>query len=262
MMYYSICAIAKNEHLYLEDWVCSNLATGAEHFFIYDNDGQIPVKESLKQYIDAGIVTVVNFPGKSAQMPAYTHALFNFGKLSKWIAFIDCDEICIPREKNSVQEILPEYEKFGGFNVSWRIFGANGHKTKPDGIMMENYTACMTKEHYESTHTKAIVQPEKTLRAGSNPHHFIFKPGFCAVSEDFKIVPNAWTPHCSNKLQLNHYFTKSFEEFKIKVERPRADDIRLPGRKIEDFFKFDNLCTDKDEYALKFVDKAKSFYIR
>jgi len=262
MKYYSICAIAKEEHLYLEEWVNSNRATGAEHFIIYDNGSSIPVVETLKKYIEAGFVTVVNFPGKSAQMPAYTHCLYNFGSTSKWIGFFDCDEIMIPQEKNSVQEILQDYDKYGGFNVSWRIFGSSSHKEKPEGLMIENYSFAMPKEHYESTHTKAIVQPEKTLRAGSNPHHFVFKPGNHSVSEDFKLVSNAWTSHCSDKLRLNHYFTKSLEEFKIKIQRPRADAAHMRGRVLEDFYSFDKLCTEKDECAFRFIDKTKKLFLK
>lgn len=259
---YSVCAIAKEEQHYLEEWVCSNLATGAEHFFIYDNGGSVPVKETLAKYVDAGIVSVINFFGSSAQMPAYSNCLFNYGHTSKWIGFFDCDEIMIPQEKDTVQEVLQDYDSYGGFSVSWRIFGSNGHISKPDGLMIESYNSAMPKDHYESTHTKAIVQPAKTARAGSNPHHFVFKPGYYSVSEDFKLVSNAWTPHCSDKLRLSHYFTKSLDEFKTKIKRPRADAAHLEGRKLEDFYKFDELCTEKDESAFRFIEKTKSLFIR
>lgn len=260
MYYFSICAIARDETDYLNEWLCSNLAVGTEHFFIYDNNSKIPAKQTLKKYIDKNIATVIDFPGTSAQMPAYTNCIYNFGKKSKWIGFIDCDEILIPKQKNSVQEVLQDYEEFGGFNVSWRIYGSGGHKTKPNGLMIENYIYAMPKDHYENSHTKGLIRPDRTLRAGSNPHHFVYKPGYFAVSEDFKKVPNAWTPHCSDKLQLNHYFLKSEDEFKTKIQRPRADAVHLPGRKLEDFYKFDALCTEKDECALRFVDKAKEIY--
>jgi len=256
---YSVCAIAKEEQLYLEEWVCSNAATGAEHFFIYDNAGSVPVKDTLSKYVESGLVTVINFPGKSAQMPSYSHCLFNHGHTSKWMGFFDCDEIMIPKEKNTVQEVLKDYEDYGAFNVSWRIYGSSGHKSRPEGLMIENYTTAIPRDHYENTHTKAIVQPAKTARAGTNPHCFIFKSGNHAVSEDFKIVPNAWTPHCSSKLQLNHYFLKSYEEFKTKIQRPRADAAHLDGRKLDDFSKFDDLCIERDECALRFADKTKSF---
>lgn len=261
MYYYSICAIAREEQLYLKDWVCSNLATGAEHFFIYDNGGSVPIKDTLKEYVDKGLVDVIPFPGKSGQMPCYTHCIFNHGSKTKWLGIFDCDEVLIPKKKETVQDVLKDYEQFGGLNVSWKIFGSSGHKTRPEGLMMENYFDTIPTDHYENTHTKAIVQPAYTLRAGSNPHHCVFKPGYYAVSEDYKTVPNAWAPHVANKLQLNHYFLKSEEEFQIKIQRPRADAAHLEGRKFEDFERFDKLCTDKDYSAKRFVEKAKSLLI-
>lgn len=257
-MYLSVCAIAKNETPYLEEWVNFHRVVGVEHFYIFDNESDIPVKNTLSKYVESGLITVINYPGKSMQMPSYTHCLNVYGKDNKWIAFIDCDEFLVPKEKDSVPEVLSDYEKFGGLNVSWRIFGSSGHKTKPNGLMIENYTMAMPRDHYENTHTKAIVQTDKALRAGTNPHYCVFKPGYYSVSEDLKPVPNAWTPHCANKLQLNHYFLKSQEEFKIKIQRHRADAAHLEGRKLEDFEKFDNLCKEKDECALRFLDKTKS----
>jgi hypothetical protein len=47
------------------------------------------------------------------------------------------------------------------------------------------------------------------------------------------------------------------EEFKIKIQRPRADAIGLPGRKLEDFNMFNDLCTEEDDCALRFVEKVK-----
>lgn len=257
MYYYSVCAIAKEEQLYLEEWVCANAVTGAEHFYIYDNGGSVPVKETLRKYVDSELVTVIDYPGTSMQMPSYSDCLNTFGQESKWIGFFDCDEIMIPKKTDTVSEVLKDYEIFGGFNVSWRIFGGNGHLTKPNGLMIENYTKAMSKDHYENTHTKAIVQPARTLRAGSNPHCFTFRYGHFSVSEDLKPVPNAWTPHCSEKLQLNHYFTKSLEEFKTKIQRPRADAVGLPGRQLSDFDMFNDLCTEEDACALRFVEKVK-----
>lgn len=261
-MYLSICAIARDEDLYLDEWINFHRAVGVEHFYIFDNESSIPIKDTLSKYVSDGLVTVINYPGKSMQMCAYTHCLNVYGKLSKWIAFIDCDEFLIPKQKDTVPEILCDYEPYGGFNVSWRIFGSNGHKSKPEGLMINNYTMAIPNDHYENTHTKAIVQPEKTLRAGSNPHHCVFKPGYYSVSEDFKVVPNAWSPHCSDKLQLNHYFTKSFDEFKTKITRPRADAAHMTGRVLEDFYKFDDICTEKDECALRFVENTKNLLLK
>ena len=45
----SICAIAKDE-LDLEEWVIYHHIVGVNHFYIYDNESKIPIKNILKKY--------------------------------------------------------------------------------------------------------------------------------------------------------------------------------------------------------------------
>jgi len=192
-------------------------------------------------------------------MLAYEHYLLSFGNQTRWAAVIDGDEFLVPQHKNTVPEVLEEYEDVGGLGVSWRIFGSNGHLTRPKGTLIENFTKASPKTWHENTHIKSIIQPAKTKRTNYNPHSFLYQDGFSCVSEDFKVVKNAWTPHCSEKLQLNHYFTKSREEFELKVKRGRADvsDPKIKGRSMEDFENFDRMCTEEDVGALRFVEGMK-----
>ena len=47
MHYFSLCAIAKNEDHYIEEWLCFHRAVGVQHFFIYDNDSVKSLRELL-----------------------------------------------------------------------------------------------------------------------------------------------------------------------------------------------------------------------
>ena len=259
----SVCAIVRNEQDYIEEWVNMARAVGVEHFYIYDNSSVIPVKTILAAYIAAGIVDVIVWPGTGQQMTTTSHCMRTYGQQNHWIAVIDADEMLIPKSKDTVQEVLADYEGYGGLNVSWRIFGSNGHQSKPDGYVTENYTRASPIDWYENTHTKAIVQPARVLQAGSNPHFCLYRGKYHAVSEDYKLLVNAWTPHCANKIQLNHYFLKSKSEFQIKVAKPRADvaDPNAKGRTMADFDKFDGYCTIEDTSALRFVEKMKGLYL-
>lgn len=254
----SICAIAKNEQFGLEEWINYHYLLGVEHFYIYDNDSEIPVKETLKKYIDIGIVNVIDFPGLSMQMPAYTHCLQNFGKDNEWIGFIDCDEFILPKQHNSILPILNNYTSFGGLAINWIIFGSNGHKKKPDGLVIENYTKSSLPSWKENLHVKCIVQPRFTVAAGNNPHYFVYNNRMCAVSEKYITVPNAWTQVHSNEIiQINHYTTKSEEEFAAKINKGRADAAHLPTRKMSDLKDIDNFCTTENTEILKFKDKLE-----
>lgn len=259
----SICAIAKNEHFSLEEWVNYHRAVGVEHFYIYDNDSEIPVHQTLVKYVDAGLVTVVDFPGLSRQMPSYNDCLSRFGKDNQWIAFIDCDEFLVPKEGGEVPEILNKYfYNYGSLQVNWVIFSSNGHEMRPPGLVIENYTKATTSAHVDNLHTKAIVQPSRVRAAGSNPHHFVMKPGFYAVGEDFEGVPNAWSKtHRVSKLQLNHYTNKSREDFLMKISKGRADASHLPVANLNNFNKVEQAVLVEDTAILRFVEKTKALYL-
>ncbi|MCR5563010.1 MAG: glycosyltransferase family 2 protein [Desulfovibrio sp.] len=59
MWYSTICAIAKNETPFLEEWARFHLSTGFEHIFVYDNGSDVPVSSVLAEFIRAGLVTVM-----------------------------------------------------------------------------------------------------------------------------------------------------------------------------------------------------------
>ncbi len=260
----SICAIMRDEpESHIREWIHYHRLVCVEHFFIYDNGSKIKIVDTLKKEIDAGFVTVINFPGSSAQMPAYTNFIYDYGKLTKYAAIIDSDEFLVPKTRNNVPEILEDYDKghIGSFNVSWVMFGSGGliEKIPPDKLVIESYTKAMPKDHIENKHTKAIlIKPgERTLYAGSNPHYCVYKPNYTAVSEDFKPVINAWADHKSDKLALHHYCLKSLDNFKEKIAKPRADKCELQGKTMEDFWRFDKDCTEENTDILKFATKVK-----
>lgn len=258
----AICAIAKNEQFGLEEWINYNRVIGVEHFYIYDNGSDVPVSHTLSKYIAAGLATCIDFPGASRQMPAYEHCLRNYGINNQWIAFIDCDEFLVPKQTDYVPDVLDKFTAYGALQVNWVIFGSNGHIQRPSGLVMENYIKGSGAEWDINLHTKAIVQPKLTRGPGGNPHHFIYHPYHYAVDEREIHVANAWsTAHSVKLLQLNHYTTKSLEDFSEKISKGRADAAHLPTRKIEDLAEIDRHCTTEDTTILRFVERTRALYL-
>ena len=58
----SICAIFKNEALYLKDWIEYHLNIGVDHFYLYNVGSRDFYEKALRAYIRADIVTLVNWP--------------------------------------------------------------------------------------------------------------------------------------------------------------------------------------------------------
>ena len=68
--YLTLCAIAKNEGRYLQEWIEYHKMLGVEKFFIYDNESADNTREILQPYIDTNLVEYCYFPGKKMQLKA------------------------------------------------------------------------------------------------------------------------------------------------------------------------------------------------
>lgn len=223
MRYLALCAIAKDEDRYLLEWLRYHILVGVEHFIIYDNDSAHPIAETLAEYVEAGVVTVIPAPGTDRQIPAYEHCLREFGKRFRWIGFLDLDEFLVPKDTRDARVLLSDYEDHGGLAVHWVMFGSSGHVTSPAGLQVENYTLRMRDTNF---HVKSIVHPPR-VREVANVHMFTYTPGFFCVNEDHVPVGSATSYHAVRRVQLNHYWYRSQQDFAAKLQRGRADAASL-----------------------------------
>jgi hypothetical protein len=236
MRYASLCAIAKNEETAVEEWVLWHLALGFEHIHIYDNGGAVPLRHVLRRYTRAGLVTVIDFPLEvEQQITAYADCLERFGGRTRWLAFFDIDEFCLPSRHDDIKDVLDGYEDFGGLAIHWRMFGSCGHQVRPQGGVVANYTKVVACDN----HIKSVVRPDRVLGV-ANPHRFIYRDGFFCVNEDRVPVATHHSYHTSKSIRLNHYYYKSREEFIAKIARGRPTNNKLGKRlrgaeSLEDF---------------------------
>lgn len=254
--YVSLCCIVKDETPYLVEWIDYHAKIGVEHFYIYDNESIIPVSETIKEYIDSGIATVIKFPGRSQQMAAYQHCLNNYRKKSRWIGFIDMDEFIVPKSSNGdLKVFLKDYENFGGLGINWLIFGSNGHITKPKNSQLQSFIYRSKNSMEVNNHIKSIVQTRYVFSKGINPHQFSYKKNRFCVNENFERIDGPFSKNSTNKIQINHYHCRSLEEYKEKILRGRADDADIE-RSIEEFHNHNNGTNEvKDTTILEILNK-------
>lgn len=259
----SVCAIAKNEAPYIKEWLDYHQLAGVKRFYIYDNESTDNLKDVLQPYIDQGVVVYRYYPGALRQMPAYNDCVKRYGDKTKWMAFIDLDEFIVPVEKDSIPEFLKDYEDFPGVGVNWVMFDSNGHNTKPQGGVIENYTRVHADDQYTvNHHIKSILQPKKCAYI-MNPHFCIYYEKAKAVTENKEEVgnpdfalPDAFTKTVSvNKIRINHYYTKSREEYMERLKKGRAD---IGGKKpfFEDRLNF--VDHKQDTTILSYIEKIKN----
>ena len=222
----SIVAIVKNESKYIREWIEYHLIIGVDHFYIYDNESEDDLHRILLPYINSGVVSYLFCPGSAMQISAYNDAIARFKDTNHWMAFIDIDEFIVlsPSCATSLPSFLKMYEKFDMLGINWCVFDSNNHEMCPtSGFVLSNYTRCHAiDDNLANRHLKCIVKPQ-SVRICANPHYMILKNSKIAVDENFNTLIAPFSPHVTfKKIRINHYYSKSKEEYISKLSRGRV----------------------------------------
>lgn len=252
----ALVAIVKNEAPYIEEWIKYYLSLGVESFYIYDNGSKDNLKSKLEEFNDS--VTYIFFSGKARQMDAYNDCLNKYGRLYEYMGFIDIDEFIYIKDK---QVSLPEYldsffqkKSEGGIAINWQIFGSSHIEKKPEGLITNNFLYRAHKNFDANRHVKTIVKPGKVVGFINDPHAPVYLPGYYSVTECHVRIDEPFTQSVSvNDIQINHYFTKSKEEYVMKKDRGQATSE--PQRTMRAFYKHDR--NDVLDNSLKEYNKRK-----
>jgi Glycosyl transferase family 2 len=168
-----ICAIAKYEEMYLDEFVDYHLALGFSHIFIYDNTADFELKQWAKT--KSCRVSVKHFPGSNPQAKAYLNCARtlpygrpdNQQKNPTWIAFFDLDEflILIDQEYQNtsnapgsgggmVVPFLRDHCPPGvALGLNWRVMGTAGHtlyQPAPVTLRFQYATGPVPDQHVKS----------------------------------------------------------------------------------------------------------------
>jgi hypothetical protein len=230
--YLAVCTMYRNHARYLREWIEFHRLVGAERFFLYNNRSEDDHREVLDPYIDAGLVILHDWPLHPGLREAFDHCLQEHREDARWIAFIDIDEFLFSPLGVPLPEVLSDYEEAPAVAVNWMIFGTSGHKTPPPGLVTENYTYRTNSP--SNNFIKSIVDPARTVRCVT-PHAFTYESGV-AVNENHEPLGERAGKSSSpswSRLRINHYTTKSEEEWQAKLNgvepffgRPRQDYSR------------------------------------
>lgn len=251
----AIVAIAKNEADYIAEWCAFHKVVGVDAIIIYDNESDDNMKSYIMPFIKDGFVKYNTIRGKTKQSEAYNLAIKDYGSDYKYLAFIDCDEFLFTVNDNEnlfdvVDGIFNNDYNVGGVAVNWCVFGSSGNVTKPEGGVIENYLWRADLPGGGNACVKSIIRPETVLMF-NNPHYPIYKRGYIAIDTTGKYVESWENKIYEYKgLRINHYFTKSKEEWIKRRSIGRADISSV--RSIEEFFEHDkNEVEDRSALSYK-----------
>ncbi len=239
-----LIAIARNEGLYILEWVAYHLALGFDNILIYSNDNTDGSDALLDALAQGGFVTHVDNSGRedipelagnvSVQHRAYWkaahHPLF---AQHDWCSFLDLDEFLVLKKHRVLSDFLVDYPDNGAVAINWRTFGSSGLEAYGPEPVIERFTRCSEPSYAMNGLVKCVFRPSRiVLKAGSiGPHYIVLRPDgglytyadgerFANYRDESKIQTDI--------VQLNHYSVKSRAEYAWKQER--GCSASAPGR--------------------------------
>ena len=259
----AIVACLKNESPYIEEWLEYHSRIGIDKFYLYDNDSEdrSELQKILAPWIDQKIVELTEFHGDYAQIPAYNDAVLKHRFDCKYLAFIDLDEFIVPKQNRELIEIIdslfqtqtdPQI-RIGGVGINWRNFGSNGQDRKINGGVLERFTHRAPDNFARNFVIKTISNPRRVKEIYRAHDAKYFMNCICVNENGNQIEEFENRENTVEKLQINHYFTKSREEFMAKKSRGRADcNLRYRDQTFDDY-QHDEI---EDRVALEIFDRA------
>jgi hypothetical protein len=254
----AVCAIFKNEAPYLLEWLAYHIAVGVERFVLYDNASTDGGSALARRSRFAEQVTVIDWPQRPGQLPAYRHFLSHHAPHFEWAAFIDLDEFLLPLADASVPALLARMGGFSAVLAQWRVFGPSGWDTRPEGLVIESYHLRAADSVPVNRHVKTILRCADALDVTLNPHEFRVRGPVCdALGRPVRNI--AIQPEdCHQGLVLNHDQTRSRQEWLAKIRRGSAmfeySEPKYPADLIEHYAE---LCQTEDRTIMAWAPAVR-----
>ena len=239
----------KNEHRYIESWIEYHIRLGINLFIIYEDEGSDSHRDIINKYCNVTRIDFYDYVLKSdneefKDLTCFRHVFDHYTDID-WLIKIDPDEfITLPSDCTSIDDILFKYPNTNQIFLKWRLFNANGFINQPvigKYNLFETYLVPIKVENLETGFSqntsgntydlgKSFIKYKKykvdySTRLNTDSlapafPHFIF-------SDENTITINGF--------RINHYITKSFEEFYDRLKN-KGEYSREWYRKLGDFF--------------------------
>ena len=228
----AICAIIKDEHRYLDEWLQYHLNLGFDEIWLYEDFGSLSHKDICKKYDNVIINSMELFESHrinpKRQTILYKWFLEKYRDNYDWITFIDIDEFITLDKGLNLKDVLNEYREQKGLFMAWKLYNANNLIEPP-----KDYKVLDTYKEYVKNYKVDIIRIKSFVNTKNNgklkTHHW--------VEDGVTPLLDKEASKCTyDKIWINHYYTKSWTEWLLKIfER---GNLYFGLQKILDFFKY------------------------
>ena len=258
-----ICAVVKDEDQYIDEWILYNKYLGFDFIQIYDNSFNGSTKLECISKLYGDFVRVTHLPIDDVQKKAYKACVETYQKDNYWAAFIDVDEFIVLRKHHNIKDLLRDTVPSGGaLSLNRILFGHNNHDHYSSKPVLKRF---ITRSKYVDHYTKTISHlPDVTLQ---NIHFAQLVDGKKRLDCHGREMPtSSKTAYTSEDIAaVNHYYTKSYEEFKKKRRRGNSAHSYLAEVYLTNNSEtiLESQFQKYNKYANELVDlRALEFFLR
>ena len=261
-----VCALAKNEHRYINEWVSHYVSLGVDKIYIYDNDDLD--KQSIKDFIESKFydyIVIKNIRGQNKpklQQSIYTGFYAKYGKTFDWCLFCDIDEFL--DGVSNIKEWLSTINT-PQVRIMWRLFGDDNLITRKTYKVYGEFKQVVKTTLHRNLIQKGDLEIQgKFILKGGLSNVYIRSPHFASYGNRNNIIPSCLPSGaiCLNSdvrirddysqehIYLNHYMTKSLSEF-LEQKLNRTDAVYGNTLPLDYYWRINTKTKDKLEYLQK-----------
>lgn len=257
-----ICAMAKNEHLYINEWVKHHINIGFDKIYLYDNDEKH--SSYIGDFIDKnylGKVEIIDIRGQvkeHLQHDIYTN--FYNTHTFDWCLFIDIDEFLVG--VGNVKIFLKKFTSINQIRIRWRLFGDDNlitrDTTKP---VMSSFKRVINYSLNRNLKDRGNLEIQgKAFVRGNLDNVVIRSPHFASYGTRNNVIPSCLPSGmpCNSKvvireyygretIYINHYMTKTLSEF-VNQKLSRTDAVFGDTLKLDYFWRINEKTKEKIKY--------------
>lgn len=253
----AICAILKNEHQYLDEWINHHLNVGFNEIYLYEDFGSKSHAIITDKYSNVHLISLstifdeIKYLHDNKQTALYIYFYQNYKNVFDYTAFIDIDEFIMFEDGYGLQSLLNEYQNYNGIYLFWKMYNANGIIDNPKSNLVSTYTNITDDySHDKGWKFKSIVNMNKDSYFKSC-HEIYGGVTTDGIQSSYDITfGKAW---------INHYFTKSWEEWCYRFIG--KENTGLNKRNLEEFFIYNkDMLSIKNDLYSKYRKYKKDYY--
>lgn len=236
-----ICSIAKSENEYILEWVDYHLNLGFSKIYIHDNNdfnGE-KISDVIDRKVYGDKVEIIDVRGQKYIQKKVYNDFYNKYDFD-WCAFIDLDEF-ITFSSNSdysdINDYVSKYNQYEAIHLNWLCYGDNGYSKKTLSSVISRFHKPVMPNDFkytylfpENNHIKSIIKKGLDINWvldnndwSSNPHTPYGLKKIVDEKGTLLSSNSPFKPYSHDIIYIRHYFSKTIEEYALKIKRQCAD---------------------------------------